>query len=123
MVHAQGGDVRVVSDPRRLEVAPRVPVLAAEDGFVVAIDALEIGRVAVALGAGRTRADQRVDPAVGLSIDAKPGARVARGEAVAHIHAREAAQAEAVRHRVLGAFTLSDTPREAGPLLLGRVGA
>jgi thymidine phosphorylase len=123
MVVAQGGDARTVSDPHRLEVAPPQPVLARESGFVVAIDALEIGLIAVALGAGRTRADQRVDPAVGLSIEAKPGARVARGEPLAHIHVRDVRTAEAVNDRVLRAFQVSEAPRAAGPLLLGRVGA
>jgi thymidine phosphorylase len=123
MVTAQGGDARAVSDPQRLEVARSVPVLAAESGFVVAIDAFELGLVAVALGAGRTRADQRVDPAVGLSIEAKPGARVAPGEALAHIHVRDPRSADAVHGRVLRAFQLSDAPRAGGPLILGRVGA
>jgi pyrimidine-nucleoside phosphorylase len=123
MVLAQGGDARTVSDPGRLEVAPPQPVIAAESGFVVAIDALEIGLVAVALGAGRTRADQHVDPAVGLSIEAKPGARIVRGDVLAHIHVRNAKSAEAVKDRVLRAFQVSDAPRAAGPLLLGRVGA
>jgi pyrimidine-nucleoside phosphorylase len=123
MVTAQGGDARAVSDPQRLEVAGSVPVLAAESGFVVAIDAFELGLVAVALGAGRTRADQRVDPAVGLSIEAKPGARVAPGEALAHIHVRDPRSADAVHGRVLRAFQLSDAPRASGPLILGRIGA
>jgi pyrimidine-nucleoside phosphorylase len=123
MVTAQGGDARAVSDPQRLEVARSVPVLAAESGFVVAIDAFELGLVAVALGAGRTRADQRVDPAVGLSIEAKPGARVAPGEALAHIHVRDPRSADAVHGRVLRAFQLSDAPRAGGPLILARVGA
>jgi pyrimidine-nucleoside phosphorylase len=123
MVTAQGGDARAVSDPQRLEVARSVPVLAAESGFVVAIDAFELGLVAVALGAGRTRADQRVDPAVGLSIEAKPGARVAPGEALAHIHVRDPRSADALHGRVLRAFQLSDAPRAGGPLILGRIGA
>ena len=40
------------------------------------VDALDIGLAAVAMGAGRTRADQAVDPAVGITVLAKPGARV-----------------------------------------------
>jgi pyrimidine-nucleoside phosphorylase len=123
MVAAQGGDARVVQDPHRLEVAPPVAVRAEESGFVSAIDALEMGLVAVALGAGRTRADQHVDFAVGLSIETKPGERVSRGDTLAHIHVRDPETAEMVRERVLRAFTLTDTIPQVGPLLLGRVGA
>jgi thymidine phosphorylase len=121
MVAAQGGDARVAQDPGRLLVAPGVPVLATGSGYVAAIDALEIGLVGVALGAGRTRADQKVDPAVGLSIEKKPGAHVARGEPLAFLHVRQEGDAEAVRDRVLRAFRLSEeAPREA-PLVLGRI--
>jgi pyrimidine-nucleoside phosphorylase len=123
MVSAQGGDPRVVADPSLLEVAPGVPVLAGEGGFVESVDALEIGLAAVALGAGRTRADQRVDPAVGISIEAKPEAKVARGEPLARIHVRDPKSAEAVRGRVERAFRIGSAPPPPRPLLLGRVGA
>jgi pyrimidine-nucleoside phosphorylase len=123
MVSAQGGDPRVVGDPTVLEVAPGVPVLAAEDGFIDRVDAREIGLAAVALGAGRTRADQRVDPAVGISVEAKPGARVARGEPLALLHVRRPGDSDAVRDRVARAFRISPGAPSARPLLLGRVGA
>jgi pyrimidine-nucleoside phosphorylase len=122
MVIAQGGDPRVVGDPSKLEVAPGLPVLAGEDGFVDSIDALEIGLAAVALGAGRSRADQRVDPAVGISLEAKPGAKVTRGQPVALLHVRDPAHAEPAEGRVRRAFRITHSPPPPRPLLLGRVG-
>jgi pyrimidine-nucleoside phosphorylase len=123
MVAAQGGDPRVVGDPMLLDVAPGVPVTAAQSGFVESVDALEIGLAAVALGAGRTRADQRVDPAVGITIEAKPGAKVARGEPLALLHVRRPGDAETARARVERAFSISAKAPARRPLLLGRVGA
>ena len=79
MVAAQGGDAKVVTEPDRLHVAPAIKVLAESAGIVTGVDPLEIGLAAVALGAGRTRADQTVDPSVGVMVLAKPGARVDRG--------------------------------------------
>ncbi len=76
MVAAQGGDAKVVTEPDRLHVAPAVKVLADSAGVVTGVDPLEIGLAAVALGAGRTRADQAVDPSVGVMVLVKPGARV-----------------------------------------------
>jgi pyrimidine-nucleoside phosphorylase len=74
MIEAQGGNPRVVEDPTLLPRAPEaVLVPAGADGFVAAIDPLEIGLAAVAMGAGRTRADQRVDHAVGIEILAPRG--------------------------------------------------
>ncbi|HTN85748.1 MAG TPA: thymidine phosphorylase, partial [Sorangium sp.] len=84
MIAAQKGDPAVVQDPGRLPSAPVVVEVAAQDeGYVVAVDPLEIGLSAVALGAGRTRADQRVDPAVGIELAAVRGDRVDRGAPLA----------------------------------------
>src|SRR5690606_33030156 len=67
IVEAQGGDARTVDEPDRLPKAPAVVrVKAPATGFVRAIDPLELGLTGVAMGAGRTRADQDVDPAVGI---------------------------------------------------------
>jgi thymidine phosphorylase len=124
MIEAQHGDPRVVADPTRLAVAPVVvEVKAARAGFVVGIDALEIGLSAVAMGAGRTRADQAVDPTVGILVDAKPGARVRAGDPLARVFVREAGDADALVERVGSAFTIEDEARPTTPLVLGRIEA
>ena len=123
MIEAQGGDPRVVADSSRLEVArEEVVVKAPHAGFVFAIDARAVGLAAVALGAGRTRADQRVDHSVGILVEAKPGAaRVALGQPLARVFARRRADAEAIAERVRTAFTLGDTPPPSVPLVRGRI--
>jgi thymidine phosphorylase len=120
MVEEQKGDPRVVTDPSRLTIAPvAATVEAARDGFVSRADALELGLSAVALGAGRTRAEQKVDPTVGIELAVKPGARVKRGDPLARIQAKSVDPD--VVARVTGAFAISDEEPAAGPLLLGRV--
>jgi pyrimidine-nucleoside phosphorylase len=123
MVTAQGGDARVVREPHRLTVAPvTVAVEAGRSGFVTGIDALEVGLAAVAMGAGRTRADQKVDPAVGIELAVARGDRVEQGALLARIFVRQEGDAEAVRGRVRGAFTIGDAAEAAPPLVLGRIG-
>ncbi|HVK65019.1 MAG TPA: thymidine phosphorylase [Polyangium sp.] len=122
MIEAQGGDPAVVEDPLRLPRAPETVLVPSEaDGFVAAIDPLEIGLAAVAMGAGRTRADQKVDHAVGIEILAPRGAGVRRGEPLARLHVRSAVAAEAVADRVQSAFRVSSAPEASPPLLLGRI--
>ncbi|MDP9035360.1 MAG: thymidine phosphorylase [Myxococcota bacterium] len=122
MIEAQGGDPRVVSDRTRLAVAPEeVVVHSPHDGFVAHVDALAIGLAAVAMGAGRTRADQDVDHAVGILIEAKPGAPVARGEPLARLFVRERGHGEAMIQRVRAAFGIADHPPLPRPLVMGRV--
>jgi pyrimidine-nucleoside phosphorylase len=125
MIEAQGGDARVVADPSRLEIAKvEVAVRATRAGVVEAVDALAIGLAAVAMGAGRARADAKVDPAVGISVDAKPGAQVKAGDVLARLHVRNAPDAEAIAARVLGAFSIGDALRgPPPPLVCGRLPA
>lgn len=119
MVEAQGGDPRVTDDPAHvLPRAPVVePVLAEAGGYVRAVEAETIGRASVALGAGRARKDEPIDPSVGIVVRPKIGERVEPGEEIAMIHARDAEAAGAAGRAVLGALTLSETPVEAPPLV------
>jgi pyrimidine-nucleoside phosphorylase len=122
MVEAQGGDPRVVTDPSRLEVATQEVIVAATaDGFVTRVDALEIGLASVAMGAGRTRADQPVDHAVGILIEAKPGTRVSRGEPVARLRVRTLRAVDEIIERVRGAFGVGAHPPAVHDLVLRRV--
>ena len=123
LIEAQAGDPRVCDDPDRLPAA-RVRQAAASprDGYVRAVDALEIGLVSKALGAGRDRKDDPIDYAVGIVLQKKVGDAVGAGEPLAVIHAQSAERAAAVAGRVARAFVIGErTP--ARPLLLRRVTA
>jgi thymidine phosphorylase len=98
-----------------------IVVESTDEGFVVRADALAIGLAAVALGAGRTRADQAVDHGVGIVVERKPGARVARGEPLARLRVRHRADALSIAERVRGAFTVGHAPPPSRPLVLDRI--
>jgi pyrimidine-nucleoside phosphorylase len=120
MIEAHGGDPRVVGDPSLLEVAPlAIEVRAEQSGFVTGIDALELGHSAIALGAGRTRADQAVDHGVGIDLRKKPGEAVTAGEVLAVVRARTEDGAPIARIR--GAFAIGDAAPHERPLVLGRI--
>lgn len=122
MVRAQGGDVRVVEAPERLPRAPvRVVVPSARGGYVSACDAFDLGLAAVALGAGRSRADDRVDPRVGIELCKKPGDRVERGEPLAFLHAAKRPGLEPLLERVRDAFRVGGRALGKTELVLGRV--
>jgi pyrimidine-nucleoside phosphorylase/thymidine phosphorylase len=118
---AQGGDPRALEDPGRLPRAPgRREVSAPRDGWVGAIDAQEIGLAAMALGAGRARVEDRVDPAVGIVVERKVGDAVAAGEPLAVLHHGDGGEAPArVAERVLRAYKIQDGRPPSRPLVLG----
>jgi pyrimidine-nucleoside phosphorylase len=107
LIRAQGGDPRVVREPDRLPRAPIVKKVKAErSGYVRAIDALAVGELAMQLGAGRTRTDEAVDPAVGLVLGAQVGDYIERGAILAELHVRERAQLRSATASLLAAYSV-----------------
>jgi pyrimidine-nucleoside phosphorylase len=112
MVEAQGGDPNVVDDPEgTLPAAPVVvPVEAERAGTIAAIATEEIGLASGALGAGRMRKDDAIDPAVGIVVHCKIGDRLEVGQPIGSVHARSRDDAREATHRVLGALSLAQDP-------------
>ncbi len=124
IVEAQGGDPRAIDDPDRLpRPAGTLEVRSAAAGVVQAIDAEALGLAAMALGAGRARVEDRVDPAVGLTLRRKVGERVERGEPLCAVHhgLGGAEPPQRVAERVLAAYRVGPGEAEAGPLVLERI--
>jgi len=120
-VQAQGGDPRVVSDPKRLpRAAVESPALSQRSGFVTAIDARALGELLVAMGGGRSRKEDTIDPAVGIRLLRKIGDRVEAGEPVAVIEAHRSAPEWA--DAAWRAYTIGGEAPAAGPLVLQQLG-
>jgi thymidine phosphorylase len=126
MVVALGGPGDLLERPERhLSAAPvRLAVTPERAGIVTRVDARMIGLVVVALGGGRRRAKDAVDPAVGLADMRGPGDAVGPDRPLAVVHARSTADAEAAALAVRGAMTVAEEPPPAaGPPVLRRIGA
>ncbi len=122
MVKAQGGDASVADNPRKLRLAGhRVYVRAARSGFVADINALEVGRIATVLGAGRLKAADRVDPRVGIEFLKKRGDAVKAREPIALVYASSAAAGRRAAGQLKAAMRLSGTKPRKRPLILGRI--
>lgn len=121
MIELHGGDPRVVEEPNRLPRAPRqLDIRAEQAGVVTRIDSRELAEVALLFGAGRLRAEDMVDPAVGIEVHTPVGTQVSRGDALCTLHVRRAPGALA--ERAAAAFTVRRNGEAAGaPLLLGRI--
>ena len=102
MVEAQGGDASALESMRTVHRAPLVTdVPAPAEGRLEKLDALEIGRLCVQLGAGRAKAGDAVDFAVGVECLRKEGDKVSRGEPVLRVHSRAAVDPATLAGRTL----------------------
>ena len=90
MVAALGGPANFVENAKKyLPAAPvELAVRPERDGFVTGISTRDIGLAVVTLGGGRTRPEDAVDAAVGITRLLPVGAEVARSEPLALVHAR-----------------------------------
>lgn len=111
LIAAQDGDARVVDDANLLPQAPHVESLRVEASaprWVAELDARAVGETVVELGGGRRVKQDAVDPAVGVVLHAKKGARVEPGDSLADIHAPDAERAARAAAGLRGAYRFSE---------------
>src|SRR5215468_2600055 len=90
IIETQGDDPHVVDDVSRLpSVEKRHVITASRSGYLTQMHAELVGRASVVLGAGRDRMEDPVDPAVGILVNVKPGARVSAGDALLELLYRD----------------------------------
>lgn len=119
MVIAQGGDPSVVDDPSKLAMAAQcVDITATQSGFVIGIDAFAVGMLGVSIGAGRTRADQAVDPSVGIELVKKPGDAVHTGDVLTRLYLRPDQDSSDFAARLAATYTIGDTAPPSLPLVI-----
>ncbi|TDH37914.1 thymidine phosphorylase [Pseudohoeflea suaedae] len=125
MVSVLGGPADFVDRCRdHLETAPLVVDIAArEDGWIAGYDTRRIGMAVVALGGGRTRPEDDVDHAVGLTGFLPVGTKVAKGEPLFQVHARSGDQVEMVRERLADALTISGDAVGTRPVIMETIAA
>jgi thymidine phosphorylase len=101
----------------------RIAVTPDRPGFVTRVDARALGLAVVALGGGRRRAEDAIDPAVGLAevLGVGDEARVDQPLAMVHAGSRDAAERAAATVRA--AVTVGDGAPPAPPSpVLQRIG-
>ncbi|MGA0087122.1 MAG: thymidine phosphorylase [bacterium] len=114
MVAALGGPADLVehSDHHLEKAAVVVPVMPKEKGYLVKMDAREIGLTLVHLGGGRTRADQKIDYAVGFENFVDLNDYVSQQQPIAFVHARTNSEAEQAILNILKACVIADEPEK-----------
>jgi thymidine phosphorylase len=123
MVSALGGpDDFMKHSARYLTHAPVIrPCNAERSGHVTGMNAREVGIAVVALGGGRTHADDAIDASVGLTEVIDVGAQVRAGSLLCIVHAAsddDADQAIAILRR---AIRIEEGPPAAKPVIMERV--
>lgn len=87
LVVKQGGDVSYIEDLEKFPKAKyKLPVIATRSGIVNKLNAEEVGKIAMKLGAGRLRKEDEIIKEVGIELNKKVGNNVEIGDILAYIH-------------------------------------
>ncbi len=123
MVVSLGGPKKLVEQPwKHLERAPlQVAIAPARSGSVSAINTRAVGMVVVALGGGRTRPQDPVDHAVGLTDLAGLGEVVGTDRPLAIVHARTQAQVDQATTLLQAAYRVGGRQTKANDPVLDRI--
>lgn len=119
VIKAQGGNPEVLTDFAQLpNPAGAEPITSPRDGYVSRINADDIGRAAVMLGAGRVNPDDTIDPAVGVVLETKVGQQVVNGTRLCALYYNDDTNLEEARQLVEDAFRISSQPPADRELVL-----
>jgi pyrimidine-nucleoside phosphorylase len=116
---AQGATIDVFDHPEQLAVAPVQRVVASPiSGYVHQVDARAVGEVVVALGGGRERKTDEIDPTVGVECHQAVGDEVESGQPAFTVHARNEEEAKAAGHKLLTGLRIAESKVQPPPLVL-----
>ena len=122
-VAAQGGEPRVCDDPAKFLplVAESFKVESPRSGFITKVNTAEIGYAIAAIGGGRVRIDDAIDPTVGFIAEIKIGDRIGVGAALGAVYCRDQAKAKEAAQRIQAAYEIDDQPPKEIPQLMREV--
>jgi thymidine phosphorylase len=122
-VAAQGGEPRVCDDPAGFLplVAELFKVESPRSGFVNKVNTAEIGHAIAAIGGGRVRIDDAIDPSVGFMAAVRIGDRVAAGTVLGTVYCRDDSAAKEAAQRIQTAYEIGDQSPTELPQLMREV--
>ncbi len=122
MVQNQGGDPRAVYDPSLLPAAKQTVEFTAEkSGYLTRAHTNLIGYAAKALGAGREKKEDEIDPAAGLIMNVRLGEKISAGGSLATLHLGRLSRVDEACSFLREALEIGDGPSKKPPLIYGEI--
>ena len=111
-IEAQGGEPRVCDEPGSFLplVRESVKVESPRSGYITSVDTTEIGHAIAAIGGGRIRIEDTIDPTVGFISELKLGDEIKGGEAIGVVYCTDESAAKEASQRIRNAYHISDEP-------------
>ncbi len=117
LVIAQGGDVSYITNPTKFPRAKHiVEVHSQSNGYVCAINAHQLGEIAMKIGAGRAKKEDSIDYAAGIIVTKKCGDFVNAGDVIAVFHTN-IHDYSMINEAIQSTFTIKDQTKQFYPII------
>jgi pyrimidine-nucleoside phosphorylase len=124
LVELLGGDRRYIYDTNLFEESDVTAMLVSDrSGYVTIIDAMEVGKAAAILGAGRESIGAKIDHTAGIILNKKIGDRIEEGEALATLMTKDIDRAQSGMEHLFRAVTIGDEKPEKRKIIIKCIGA
>lgn len=117
MVKAQGGNIEQIKHPETLPKAKKqIEFFSKEEGYIQRLNALELGTLAMQIGAGRRVKEDNINHAVGIVLNKKDGDFVQKGDLLAIVHTDTELSEEWIRD-FYQCFEIDEKEQQKTPLV------
>jgi pyrimidine-nucleoside phosphorylase len=118
VIDAQGGDPRVLDNPKLLpQASKQLTITADHAGFVSHVETTEIGRVVMDWGGGRSRLEDKIDYGIGLYIHVKLGNYLKQGDPVVTAYYNDESKLAEMIARLRAAFRIAESQPSSEPMI------
>jgi len=122
LVKYQDGDIEYIKNPELLPKAKYITEVKSEkEGYVKSINAEEVGKAALSLGAGRETLTSKIDLSAGIVLNKKIDDKVKIGDTLAYIHSNNLEKSKEVEEKIKNLYIIGEKNKEDKKLIYGLV--
>ena len=115
---SQGGELSSIDNINEYKKANCVDeLLADKEGYIESMNAQEIGKVAMMIGAGRETKESVIDPSVGLIFRKKVSDKVKVGDVICEIHHNDYENIQLIRNKLRENIKICNECKTKGKLI------
>lgn len=120
LVTLQGGDISQIEDTSKLPLAKYIiEVKSDKEGYIKNINAEEIGKCALELGAGRETKESEIDLSVGIVLNKKVDDSISKDESLSFIHTNSLELGKSIENKLKSAFEIGKKNQNSKKLVYG----
>lgn len=119
MIAGQGGDVKTLDEPWRYIQSEKIVELKANKrGYVTEMHTEALGRILIALGGGRNKANEPIDHSVGIFFHKKLGSMVKPDDTLVTVFAKNNTDLAGIEAQIRESIKISSAKKTAPKLIL-----